>query len=43
MKRLREEVRDRTGAHRKGTRVERVIEDFNPIRTHRLKGGWGKP
>ena len=36
MKRLREKVRDRTGANRKGTRVERVIEDLNPI----LRG-WG--
>jgi len=36
MKRLREKVRDRTGANRNGTRVERVIEDLNPI----LRG-WG--
>lgn len=36
MKRLREKVRDRTGASRKGTRIERVIEDINPI----LRG-WG--
>jgi hypothetical protein len=36
MKRLREKVRDRTGANRVGTRVEWVIEDLNPI----LRG-WG--
>lgn len=36
MKRLREKVRDRTGASRKGTRIEWVIEDLNPI----LRG-WG--
>ena len=36
MKRLREKVRDRTGANRKGTRIEWVIEDLNPI----LRG-WG--
>ena len=36
MKRLREKVRDRTGANRGGTRIEWVIEDLNPI----LRG-WG--
>jgi RNA-directed DNA polymerase len=36
MKRLRERVRDRTGANRVGTRIEWVIEDLNPI----LRG-WG--
>jgi RNA-directed DNA polymerase len=36
MKRLREKVRDRTGANRVGTRIEWVIEDLNPI----LRG-WG--
>lgn len=36
MKRLREKVRDRTGANRKGTRIEWIIEDLNPI----LRG-WG--
>lgn len=36
MKRLREKVRDRTGANRAGTRIEWVIEDLNPI----LRG-WG--
>ena len=36
MKRLREKVRDRTGASRKGTRIEWMIEDLNPI----LRG-WG--
>ncbi len=36
MKRLREKVRDRTGASRGGTRIEWVIEDLNPI----LRG-WG--
>lgn len=36
MKRLREKVRDRTGASRKGTRIEWIIEDLNPI----LRG-WG--
>jgi RNA-directed DNA polymerase len=36
MKRLREKVRDRTGASRTGTRIEWVIEDLNPI----LRG-WG--
>jgi len=36
MKRLRGRVRDRTGANRKGTRIEWVIEDLNPI----LRG-WG--
>ena len=36
MKRLREKVRDRTGASRAGTRIERVIETLNPI----LRG-WG--
>jgi RNA-directed DNA polymerase len=36
MKRLRGKVRDRTGANRKGTRIEWVIEDLNPI----LRG-WG--
>jgi RNA-directed DNA polymerase len=36
MKRLRGKVRDRTGASRKGTRIEWVIEDLNPI----LRG-WG--
>jgi RNA-directed DNA polymerase len=36
MKRLREKVRDRTGASRKGRRIEWIIEDLNPI----LRG-WG--
>jgi len=36
MKRLREKVRDRTGANRGGTRIEWVIEDLNPV----LRG-WG--
>jgi RNA-directed DNA polymerase len=36
MKRLREKVRDRTGANRGGTRIEWLIEDLNPI----LRG-WG--
>ena len=36
MKRLRGKVRDRTGASRKGTRIEWIIEDLNPI----LRG-WG--
>jgi RNA-directed DNA polymerase len=36
MKRIREKVRDRTGANRGGTRIEWVIEDLNPI----LRG-WG--
>ena len=36
MKRLREKVRDRTGANRTGTRIEWVIEDLNPV----LRG-WG--
>jgi RNA-directed DNA polymerase len=36
MKRLREKVRDRTGASRKGTRIERVVDNLNPI----LRG-WG--
>ena len=36
MKRLREKVRDRTGANRKGTRIEWIIEDLNPV----LRG-WG--
>jgi RNA-directed DNA polymerase len=36
MKRLREKVRDRTGARRGGARIEWVIEDLNPI----LRG-WG--
>jgi len=36
MKRLRGKVRDRTGASRKGSRIEWVIEDLNPI----LRG-WG--
>jgi len=36
MKRLREKVRDRTGANRVGTRIEWVIEELNPI----LRG-WG--
>jgi RNA-directed DNA polymerase len=37
MKRLREKVRDRTGANRKGWPVEWIIADLNPI----LRG-WGK-
>ena len=36
MKRLREKVRDRTGASRKGSRIEWIIDDLNPI----LRG-WG--
>jgi len=36
MKRLREKVRDRTGASRKGRRIEWIIDDVNPI----LRG-WG--
>jgi RNA-directed DNA polymerase len=36
MKRLREKVRDRTGASRVGTRIEWIIEDLTPI----LRG-WG--
>jgi len=36
MKRLREKVRDRTGANRGGTRIEWVIEELSPI----LRG-WG--
>lgn len=36
MKRLREKVRDRTGARRTGTRIEWILEDLNPI----LRG-WG--
>jgi len=36
MKRLREKVRDRTGANRGGTPIEWVIQDLNPI----LRG-WG--
>ncbi len=36
MKRLREKVRDRTGANRKGTPIEWIIEELNPI----LRG-WG--
>jgi RNA-directed DNA polymerase len=35
-KRLRGKVRDRTGASRKGTRIEWIVEDLNPI----LRG-WG--
>ncbi len=36
LKRLRGKVRDRTGANRKGTPIERVIADLNPV----LRG-WG--
>jgi RNA-directed DNA polymerase len=36
MKRLREKVRDRTGARRKGTPIELIIEELTPI----LRG-WG--
>jgi len=36
MKRLRQKVRDRTGSNRGGSRIERVIEDLNPV----LRG-WG--
>jgi RNA-directed DNA polymerase len=36
MKRLREKVRDRTGANRKGWQIEWIIADLNPI----LRG-WG--
>jgi len=36
MKRLREQVRDRTGASRKGMRIDWIIADLNPI----LRG-WG--
>jgi len=36
MKRLREKVRDRTGANRKGAPIEWIIEDLNPV----LRG-WG--
>lgn len=36
MKRLREKVRDRTGARRTGTRIEWILQDLNPI----LRG-WG--
>ena len=41
MKRLREKVRDRTGANRNGTRVERVIEDLarRPERLHVIATG----
>lgn len=36
MKRVREKVRDRTGARRKGMRIEWILDDLNPI----LRG-WG--